>query len=181
MPLPKLNNLHVSECCLRFCAKDQRISFLALAIESKKFPNRGRQVTSVSKSSFQNKTFTFVLLTYLPKSTAYLCCFYLIKIYNQAQNCPNHKFLWPCIQKKRTVIWSFCNYCILYLNKVKASSNQLGCRHSSVDPSAPSILPPQFRVLSTGQCTVQRLTSSVICIIMALLNLEKLLPYESYQ
>ena len=36
MPLPKLKNLFVSETCLRFCAIDLRISFLALAIASKK-------------------------------------------------------------------------------------------------------------------------------------------------
>ena len=38
MPLPKLNNLLVSETCLRFCAIDLRMSFLALAIVSKRFP-----------------------------------------------------------------------------------------------------------------------------------------------
>ena len=36
MSLPKLKNLFVSETCLRFCAIDLRISFLALAITSKK-------------------------------------------------------------------------------------------------------------------------------------------------
>ena len=36
MPLPKLKNLFVSETCLRFCAIDLQISFLALAIASKK-------------------------------------------------------------------------------------------------------------------------------------------------
>ena len=36
MPLPKLNNLLVSESCSRFCAKDLQMSFLALAITSKK-------------------------------------------------------------------------------------------------------------------------------------------------
>ena len=36
MPLPKLKNLFVSETCLRFCAIDSQISFLALAIASKK-------------------------------------------------------------------------------------------------------------------------------------------------
>ena len=36
MPLPKLNNLLVSESCLRFCAIDSQMSFLALAIASKK-------------------------------------------------------------------------------------------------------------------------------------------------
>ena len=36
MPLPKLKKLFVSETHLRFCAKDSRISFLALAIASKK-------------------------------------------------------------------------------------------------------------------------------------------------
>ena len=35
MPLPKLNNLLVTESRLRFCAKDSQISFLALAIASK--------------------------------------------------------------------------------------------------------------------------------------------------
>ena len=38
MPLPKLKNLFVSEICLRFCAIDLRISFLALVIASKKNP-----------------------------------------------------------------------------------------------------------------------------------------------
>ena len=38
MPLPKLKNLFVSETCLRFCAIDLGISFLALAIASKKDP-----------------------------------------------------------------------------------------------------------------------------------------------
>ena len=38
MPLPKLKNLFVSETCLRFCAIDSQISFLALAIASKKNP-----------------------------------------------------------------------------------------------------------------------------------------------
>ena len=36
MPLPKLKNLFVSETGLRFCAIDLQISFLALAIASKK-------------------------------------------------------------------------------------------------------------------------------------------------
>ena len=36
MPFPKLKNLSVSETCLRFCAIDLQISFLALAIASKK-------------------------------------------------------------------------------------------------------------------------------------------------
>ena len=36
MPLSKLKNFFVSETCLRFCAIDSRISFLALAIASKK-------------------------------------------------------------------------------------------------------------------------------------------------
>ena len=35
MPLPKLKN-SVSETGIRFCARDLRISFLALAIASKK-------------------------------------------------------------------------------------------------------------------------------------------------
>ena len=39
MPVPKLKNLFVSETCLRFCALDLRISFLALAIVSKKIQN----------------------------------------------------------------------------------------------------------------------------------------------
>ena len=38
MPLPKLKNLFVSETCLRFCAIDLGISFLALAIASKQNP-----------------------------------------------------------------------------------------------------------------------------------------------
>ena len=38
MPLSKLKNLFVSETCLRFCAIDLQISFLALAIVSKKNP-----------------------------------------------------------------------------------------------------------------------------------------------
>ena len=38
MPLPKLNNLLVSESCSRFCALDSQMSFLALAIASKKNP-----------------------------------------------------------------------------------------------------------------------------------------------
>ena len=38
MPLPKLKNLFVSETRLRFCAIDSQISFLALAIGSKKYP-----------------------------------------------------------------------------------------------------------------------------------------------
>ena len=38
MPLPKLKNLFVSETRLRFCAIDLQISFLALAIASKKNP-----------------------------------------------------------------------------------------------------------------------------------------------
>ena len=38
MPLPKLKKLFVSETRLRFCAIDLRISFLALAIASKKNP-----------------------------------------------------------------------------------------------------------------------------------------------
>ena len=36
MPLPKLKNSFVSETGIRFCAIDSRISFLALAIASKK-------------------------------------------------------------------------------------------------------------------------------------------------
>ena len=36
MPLPKLNNLFVSETCSRFCAIDKQISFLAFVIASKK-------------------------------------------------------------------------------------------------------------------------------------------------
>ena len=40
MPLPKLKNLFVSETCLILCAIDLQISFLALAIESKKIQNR---------------------------------------------------------------------------------------------------------------------------------------------
>ena len=36
MPLPKLNNLHVSEYFLRFCAIDLQMSSLALAIVSKR-------------------------------------------------------------------------------------------------------------------------------------------------
>ena len=36
MTLPKLKNLFVGETCLRFCAIDLPISFLALAIASKK-------------------------------------------------------------------------------------------------------------------------------------------------
>ena len=40
MPLPKLKNLFVSETHLRFCAIDSWISFLALAIVSKKIQNR---------------------------------------------------------------------------------------------------------------------------------------------
>ena len=36
MPMPKLKNLFVSETCLRFCAIDLQISFLALAIACKK-------------------------------------------------------------------------------------------------------------------------------------------------
>ena len=36
MPLPKLKNSFVSETGIRFCAIDLRISFLALAIASKK-------------------------------------------------------------------------------------------------------------------------------------------------
>ena len=39
MPLLKLKNLFVSETCLRFCAIDLLISFLALAIASKKIQN----------------------------------------------------------------------------------------------------------------------------------------------
>ena len=39
MPVPKLKNLFVSETCLRFCALDLRISFLALAIASKNIQN----------------------------------------------------------------------------------------------------------------------------------------------
>ena len=38
MPLPTLKNLFVSETCLRFCALDSQISFLALAVASKKIP-----------------------------------------------------------------------------------------------------------------------------------------------
>ena len=34
--MPKLNNLLVSESCLRFCAIDLQMSFLALSIVSKK-------------------------------------------------------------------------------------------------------------------------------------------------
>ena len=37
--MPKLKNLFVSETCLRLCAIDLRISFLALAIASKKTQN----------------------------------------------------------------------------------------------------------------------------------------------
>ena len=36
MPLPKLKKLFVSETGIRFCAIDLQISFLALAIASKK-------------------------------------------------------------------------------------------------------------------------------------------------
>ena len=36
MPLSKLNNLLVNESCVRFCAIDLQMSFLALAIASKK-------------------------------------------------------------------------------------------------------------------------------------------------
>ena len=38
MPLPKLKNLFVSETCLRFCAIDLQISFLALVIATEKNP-----------------------------------------------------------------------------------------------------------------------------------------------
>ena len=38
MPLPKLKNLFDSENCSRFCAIDLQISFLSLAIASKKIP-----------------------------------------------------------------------------------------------------------------------------------------------
>ena len=38
MPLPKLKKLFVSETGFIFCAIDFRISFLALAIASKKYP-----------------------------------------------------------------------------------------------------------------------------------------------
>ena len=38
MPLSKLKNVFVSETCLRFCAIDSQISFLALVIVSKKYP-----------------------------------------------------------------------------------------------------------------------------------------------
>ena len=38
MPSPKLKNLFVSETCLRLCAIDLQISFIALAIASKKYP-----------------------------------------------------------------------------------------------------------------------------------------------
>ena len=38
MPLPKLKKLLASETCFRFCAIDLQISFLALAIASKKNP-----------------------------------------------------------------------------------------------------------------------------------------------
>ena len=38
MPLPELKNSFVSETCFRFCATDLQISFLALAIASKKYP-----------------------------------------------------------------------------------------------------------------------------------------------
>ena len=37
MPLPKLNNPLVSKSCSRFCAIDLQMSFLALAIASKKY------------------------------------------------------------------------------------------------------------------------------------------------
>ena len=36
MPLPKLKNLFVSETCLRFCAIDLQIIFLALGLHPKK-------------------------------------------------------------------------------------------------------------------------------------------------
>ena len=36
MSLPKLKKVFVSETCLRYCAIDLQISFLALAIASKK-------------------------------------------------------------------------------------------------------------------------------------------------
>ena len=38
MLLPKLKNLFDSGTCLRFCALDLQISFLALVIASKKIP-----------------------------------------------------------------------------------------------------------------------------------------------
>ena len=38
MPLPKQKKLFVSVTCFRLCALDSRISFLALAIASKKYP-----------------------------------------------------------------------------------------------------------------------------------------------
>ena len=56
MPLSKLKNLFVSETCLRFCAIDSQISFLALAIVSKKIQNHqwnSRKVVAIWRSQWK--------------------------------------------------------------------------------------------------------------------------------
>ena len=59
MPLPKLKNLFVSEPCLKFCAIDSRISFLALAIVSKKSITVNETCAVVIWRSQQNSGLAF--------------------------------------------------------------------------------------------------------------------------
>ena len=67
MPLPKLNNLLVSESCLRFCAKDLQMSFLALTIASKK--SKTISETCAKWSQFGAVSETWGLAIYLHKSS----------------------------------------------------------------------------------------------------------------
>ena len=69
MPLPKLNNLLVSESCLLFCAIDSQISFLALAIASKKLSK------TVSETCSKWLQFGAVSLAHSSHNTIKLCHF----------------------------------------------------------------------------------------------------------
>ena len=68
MPLPKLKNLFVSETCLRFCAIDLQISFLALVIATKK-KSKTVSETCAKWSQFGAVSETWGLAIYLHKSS----------------------------------------------------------------------------------------------------------------
>ena len=65
MSLPKLKKVFVSETCLRYCAIDLQISFLALAIASKKIiQNRqwnSRKVVTIWRSQW-NLGFSYIFI-----------------------------------------------------------------------------------------------------------------------
>ena len=54
MTLPKLKNLFVGETCLRFCAIDLPISFLALAIAFKKNPKPSVKLAQSGRNLVQS-------------------------------------------------------------------------------------------------------------------------------